>query len=196
MTQPEGAQPEGTQPEGESGHWFEAVADHLGAAYLRYSFTMGTEQEADAIIDLLGLRSGERILDVGCGPGRHSLALARRGLSVVGVDISRTFVELARRSAQNEALDAVFVVADARTLDPTDPLLVGFDAVISLCQGAFGLAGGPGARSELPARELDEPILAAMAGCGPGAGCWFRRSRPTSSFATSRKATASTPTPA
>ncbi len=142
-------------------HWFEAVADHLGPAYLRYSFTMGTEQEADAIVALLGLLPGERVLDVGCGPGRHALALARRGLRVVGVDISETFVDLARRAADAEGLDATFVVADAQALDPA---LAGFDAAISLCQGAFGLAGGPGARSELPARELDEPILAAMAG--------------------------------
>ncbi len=147
-----------------SGHWFEPVADHLGSAYLRYSFTRGTEQEADAIVGLLGLVPGERVLDVGCGPGRHALALARRGLRVVGVDISQTFVDLARRSAEAEGLDATFVVADARTLDAIEPALTGFDAAISLCQGAFGLAGGPGARSELPARELDEPILAAMAG--------------------------------
>jgi len=32
-------------------HWFEAIADHAGAAYLRYSFTKGTEQEVDFLVD-------------------------------------------------------------------------------------------------------------------------------------------------
>ena len=80
-------------------HWFEDLADHLGPAYLRYSFTYGTEQEVDFLVDALGLTPGTRVLDVGCGPGRHAKALARRGIVVHGVDISHRFVELARADA-------------------------------------------------------------------------------------------------
>jgi SAM-dependent methyltransferase len=119
-------------------HWFEPVAEHLGRAYLRYSFTKGTEQEVDFLVDALGLARGARVLDVGCGPGRHAHALARRGVEVVGVDISRRFVELATADAPP---GATFVRADARALTYDAE----FDAAISLCQGAFGLAGGPGA---------------------------------------------------
>ena len=36
-------------------HWFEDVADHLGPAYLRYSFTKGTEQEVAFLVRTLGL---------------------------------------------------------------------------------------------------------------------------------------------
>jgi SAM-dependent methyltransferase len=118
-------------------HWFEPLADHLGRAYLRYSFTKGTEQEVSALVDALGLQPGQRVLDVGCGPGRHAHALARRGLQVVGVDISQRFVDLARADAPP---GATFVRADARALRFDGE----FDAAISLCQGAFGLAGGPG----------------------------------------------------
>ena len=117
------------------GHWFEAVADHLGAAYLRYSFTKGTEQEVAFLVEALGLSPGERVLDVGCGPGRHAHALARRGLAVVGVDVSARFVELAREGAPP---GATFVRADARDLTYDAE----FDAAISLCQGAFGLVAG------------------------------------------------------
>lgn len=142
-----------------SPHWFDSIASFVGPAYLRYSFTKGTKQEVGALIELLGLEPGERLLDVGCGPGRHALALADAGLDVVGVDISPDFIALADEAtaALSGPGRATFVVADARQLD-----LTGFDAVISLCQGAFGLAGGPGS-STTTGRELDEPILASMA---------------------------------
>lgn len=153
-----------TGDEPERGHWFEAMADFLGPAYLRYSFTKGTDQEVGALVELLGLEPGHRVLDVGCGPGRHALALARLGYEVVGVDISSTFVDLARRAAEAAGLAgrARFEVADARA-GATWATLGSFDAVYSLCQGAFGLAGGPD--TTMPTdRELDEPILAGMAG--------------------------------
>ena len=41
------------------GHWFEPIAEHLGAAYLRYSFTKGTEQEVAFLVDALGLHAGD-----------------------------------------------------------------------------------------------------------------------------------------
>ena len=119
-------------------HWFEDIADHLGAAYLRYSFTKGTEQEVDFLVGGLGLSAGDRILDVGCGPGRHAHALARRGFEVIGVDISERFITLARENTPDGAA-VTFERADARALT----FDAEFDAVISLCQGAFGLAGGP-----------------------------------------------------
>ena len=48
------------------------------------------------------------MLDVGCGPGRHALALARRGFDVVGVDLSEDFIALARDAAAVDGLPARF----------------------------------------------------------------------------------------
>lgn len=126
-------------------HWFEGMADHLGSAYLRYSFTKGTDQEVAFLVDALGLEPGMRLLDVGCGPGRHSLALAQLGIETVGVDISQRFIDLASASAERLGVPASFVRLDARHL----PFDTEFDRAISLCQGAFGLQGLVGADADV-----------------------------------------------
>jgi SAM-dependent methyltransferase len=130
-----------------SEHWFEELADHMGSAYLRYSFTKGTVQEVDHVIEVLGLVPGRRVLDVGCGPGRHAYELARRGIAVHGIDISERFIEIARASAPP---GATFERVDARAM----PFDAEFDAVICLCQGAFGL---------MTASGEDDAVLAGMA---------------------------------
>jgi SAM-dependent methyltransferase len=121
-----------------SGPWFNEIAKFLGKAYLRNAFTKGTEQEVDFLVDALGLDEGERVLDVGCGPGRHALALARRGMNVVGVDLSEDFIVLARKAAAAEGVPARFDVLDVRDLAYERE----FDAAVCLCQGGFGLLGG------------------------------------------------------
>lgn len=138
-------------------HGFEELADHLGSAYLRYSFTKGTDQEVAFLVDALGLQPGDRVLDVGCGPGRHAHALGRLGYLVHGIDISERFVELGRDGAPDgvtfERLDARHLRFDGE-----------FDAAISLCQGAFGLAdwGEPAAGEGRPV-DPDLDVLAGIA---------------------------------
>jgi len=134
----------GSPPDEE--HWFNPVAAFLGRAYLRNAFTKGTVQEVDFLVDALALSPGMRVLDAGCGPGRHSLELARRGIAVVGVDTSPDFIALARAEAGD--LPVEFVETDVRALTYVDA----FDAVICLCQGGFGLLGGDAGELDVVSR--------------------------------------------
>lgn len=136
-------------------HWFEALADHMGEAYLRYSFTKGTVQEVDFLLSVLGIVPGQTVLDVGCGPGRHANELAARGFEVTGVDVSETFIEIARSHAPPTAS---FVHMDAATMHFDGE----FDAVISICQGAFGLMGDTSGTGLSPV-DPDAAVLGRMA---------------------------------
>ncbi len=142
----------------EADHWFEPLADHMGDAYLKYSFTRGTAQEVAFLVETLELKPGDRVLDVGCGPGRHANALAELGIQVHGVDISQRFVDIATAAAPE---GATFARVDARAMVFDQE----FDAAISLCQGAFGLAGGPGSDmsiSDSGSLDPDGDVLAGM----------------------------------
>lgn len=115
--------------------WYLEVADHLGELYLGYEFAQGTEQETEFLYSTLTMKPGDRVLDVGCGPGRHSVELARRGLAVVGIDLSPTFISLARGRASSAGVGLSLFEMDALDLPFEDE----FDAAISICEGAFGL---------------------------------------------------------
>ena len=71
-------------------------------------------QQVEGVIALLGIEPGAVVLDLGCGPGRHSLELARRGFKVTGVDRTASHLDRARASAQAEGLDTEFVQEDMR----------------------------------------------------------------------------------
>lgn len=117
-------------------HWFESVARYLGDSYLKYSFTKGTKQEIDFLVEALPLVGGDRVIDIGCGPGRHCNELAIRGYRAFGIDISETFIEQASASAVE---GASFRRLDARLLQDEIELHGKFDVAICLCQGAFGV---------------------------------------------------------
>jgi SAM-dependent methyltransferase len=118
--------------------YFAPIGDRLGRAYLRYGFTKGTAQEVRFLLEVMSLPPGARVLDVGCGPGRHVVPFAEAGLSVTGVDVSRRFLDLAAEHATAAGVRAALFEVDARQM----PFDGEFDAVVSLCQGGFGLMAG------------------------------------------------------
>jgi SAM-dependent methyltransferase len=98
------------------------------------AWTDRTESEINRALNMLRPAEGARVLDLACGSGRHSLELRRRGFEVVGADISPELLEIARRDAEEQGLEAEFVEADLRELD----LAAEFDVVLSLNDGAIG----------------------------------------------------------
>ena len=75
----------------------------------------------------LGLKKGSRVLDIPCGTGRHAVRLARRGASVLGVDITPAYLREAKRAA-GKLKNIRFVRGDLRRI----PLRGEFDAAINL----------------------------------------------------------------
>jgi len=99
------------------------------------SWVEDTENQVDFIIKTLGLSGRERILDIACGFGRHSLSLARRGFSVVGVDYTEVYIDDANIEKEKSSLNNVeFLLADARDLNFREE----FDVVLNLADGAIG----------------------------------------------------------
>jgi SAM-dependent methyltransferase len=66
-------------------------------------------------MDECGVSSGDRVLDIGCGCGDTSLALANLGAAVTGIDISEPMLAIARNRAQSTEGEIDFVLADALT---------------------------------------------------------------------------------
>jgi 2-polyprenyl-3-methyl-5-hydroxy-6-metoxy-1,4-benzoquinol methylase len=87
-----------------------------------------TRREVDFLVEALRLRGTETILDLACGGGRHSLELARRGYTVVGVDVAAPVLAHARAQAAAEGLSVEFVQGDMRELRFNER----FDAVLLL----------------------------------------------------------------
>lgn len=113
--------------------FFDTHAPH----YMENVYVTATEAEIAFIANEFGLNGGERILDVGCGVGRHSVPLAKMGCKVTGVDLSEGMLSEARKFAESEGVGVEWVRADAAQFR-ADGL---FDAAICLCEGSFGLLG-------------------------------------------------------
>lgn len=115
--------------------WYESLFENYAQKYDRESFTQGTLGECDFIEKELNYDKTLRILDVGCGTGRHSIELAKRGYQVTGVDLSEAQLARARQKAQAENLEINFLQQDARCLEFNGE----FDVAIMLCEGGFPL---------------------------------------------------------
>ncbi|MCL2682877.1 MAG: methyltransferase domain-containing protein [Bacteroidales bacterium] len=115
--------------------WYEALFENYGRKYDNESFTQGTIGECDFLEKEFNSNKSLKILDVGCGTGRHAIELTKRGYNVIGVDLSESQLERAREKAKAENLEIDFQCQDARNL----PFDNEFDVAIMICEGGFSL---------------------------------------------------------
>lgn len=115
--------------------WYEKLFENYGSKYDQEVFTQGTLGECDFMESEIGFNKQTRVLDIGCGTGRHSIELAKRGYSITGVDLSDSMLERARRKAAESHVNIDFQHQDARNL----PFKNEFDLAIMICEGAFPL---------------------------------------------------------
>jgi SAM-dependent methyltransferase len=103
------------------------------------------EENAAEFIDRLGIKQGDRVLDVACGTGNTAIPAARTGATVTGVDIATNLLEQARARAGSEGVTIQFDEGDAENLPYDD---AAFDVVVTM----FGAMFAP--RPELVSKEL------------------------------------------
>jgi SAM-dependent methyltransferase len=126
--------------------WFE---DFFGPDYLIRYVHPETEAQVEAIDRILHLKKGSRIVDVGCGAGRHAIGLAARGYRVTGLDLSKALLAEAQREAARRKVKVAFVEGDMRRMRFKNA----FDAAISMFT-SFGYFDRP---------EQDREVLRGIA---------------------------------
>ncbi len=115
--------------------WYESLFENYAHKYDKECFVQGTDGECNFIEQELNNDKSLKIIDVGCGTGRHSIELTKRGYNVTGIDLSDSQLKRAREKAEDAGVEIDFQRHDARNL----PFEGEFDLAIMLCEGGFSL---------------------------------------------------------
>lgn len=122
--------------------WQDEEFARLSLSSMDARFAPCTKQEVDFLERELRLKPGSRVLDLGCGAGRHAIELAQRGYAVVGIDVSQTMLREANKRAEETG---VTIELHQMNLSDLRTELFGkesFDAAICLCMSGLGVLGG------------------------------------------------------
>ncbi|MGB2630524.1 MAG: class I SAM-dependent methyltransferase [Candidatus Omnitrophota bacterium] len=115
--------------------WYESLFENYAHKYDKECFVQGTLGECDFIEQEIKKDKSLKMLDIGCGTGRHAIELTKRGYNVTGVDLSGDQIKRAREKAKEVGVTIDFQIQDARNL----PFDGEFDLAIMLCEGGFSL---------------------------------------------------------
>jgi len=115
--------------------WYESLFENYAEKYDKEVYVQGTLGECDFIEQEIAHDKSLRIIDIGCGTGRHSIELAKRGYQITGIDLSESQLKRAREKAKEQRVEIDFQKHDARNL----PFEGEFDLAIMLCEGGFSL---------------------------------------------------------
>jgi ubiquinone/menaquinone biosynthesis C-methylase UbiE len=115
--------------------WYESLFENYARKYDKECFVQGTIGECDFIEQEINRDKSLKIIDIGCGTGRHAIELTKRGYKITGVDLSNSQLARAKEKAKEAGVTIDFQAQDARNL----PFDGEFDLAIMLCEGGFSL---------------------------------------------------------
>ena len=115
--------------------WYESLFENYARKYDEEAYVHGTVGECDFIEQEIRRDKSLKIIDIGCGTGRHSIELAKRGYQVTGIDLSESQLKRAQEKAKEAGVTICFQKHDARNL----PFKGEFGLAIMLCEGGFSL---------------------------------------------------------
>lgn len=115
--------------------WYEFLFENCSRTYDNECFVQGTMGECDFIEQEINHDQSIKIIDIGCGTGRHAIELAKRGYALTGVDLSESQLKRAKEKAKKAGVRVDFQKHDARAL----PFSGEFGLAIMLCEGGFPL---------------------------------------------------------
>ena len=114
--------------------WYvEFFGDDYRVAYRSILTDERSDEETAFAAWALGLSTGQEVLDLCCGHGRHAIRLAQAGMKVTGLDLSEQYLAEARDAADKQGVSLELVRGDMRHI----PYVLRFDAVINMFS-AFG----------------------------------------------------------
>jgi 2-polyprenyl-3-methyl-5-hydroxy-6-metoxy-1,4-benzoquinol methylase len=115
--------------------WYESLFENYAEKYDKEVYVHGTLGECGFIEHEIAHDVSLKIIDIGCGTGRHAIELAKRGYPITGIDLSESQLKRAREKAKEQRVQVDFQKHDARNL----PFEGEFDLAIMLCEGGFSL---------------------------------------------------------
>ena len=113
---------------------FDKEAENYDEWYLTKVGRIVDKLETECVFSLLSLPENSKILDVGCGTGNFSIKLAKKNFKIVGIDISKKMLNIARKKSKQQSLNIEFIEMDAHKLDFENEY---FDGVISIVSFEF-----------------------------------------------------------
>jgi 2-polyprenyl-3-methyl-5-hydroxy-6-metoxy-1,4-benzoquinol methylase len=119
-------------------HWTEKLFEKHSGLFLKQLEELVSEArcETDLLLKYLNEQrfKPKNILDLNCGIGRHSIELAKRGVNVLGTDLSSRYIKIAGERAKKEGVEdkARFKTADMRRISSTLTAEKPFDGIINL----------------------------------------------------------------
>ena len=105
-------------------------------------FAPQTASQVDFLMKKMQLSTGDILLDLGCGAGRHAIEFALQGIRVTGVDISPKMLEEARKRTEIAGVNVDYRLCDLALLGSLTLDNQSFNGAVCLCESGIGVLGG------------------------------------------------------